>query len=152
MSLDRQSVADMLHSASIHLVRTVASVDTQMGLSPARASVMSVLVFGGPRTIGQLASTEGVRSPTMTALVNGLVDDGFARRRTSRDDGRSVIVEPTARGRQVLNRGRSRRVAKLEELLAELDDEELRCLQRTAELIERAIASTTSGRASLTTG
>ncbi|MFN8023713.1 MAG: MarR family transcriptional regulator [Acidimicrobiales bacterium] len=139
MTVDRQSVADRIHSASIHLVRTVAAVDGRMGLSPPRASAMSVLVFGGPRTIGQLAAAEGVRSPTMTALVNGLVADGLARRRVSTDDARSVIVEPTAKGRQILARGRARRVEALEELMAGFDDDELACLHRAAELMERAV-------------
>jgi len=141
MSLNRQSIADRLHSACIHLVRTVASVDRQMGLTAARASTMSILVFGGPRTIGQLATAEGVRSPTMTALINGLVDDGLARKRTSGHDARSVIVEPTAKGRKILTKGRSRRVAELEALMANFDDDELSCLQRAADLIERSLGT-----------
>ena len=141
----RQAVADRLHSAAIHLVRTVASVDGQMGLSPARASALSVLVFGGPRTVGGLAAAEGVRSPTMTALVNGLVADGLARKRVSNDDARSVIVEPTAKGRQVLTRGRARRVARLEELMVQFDDDELECLRRAADLMERAVAARDAG-------
>lgn len=141
---DRQLVADQLHSAAIHLVRAVASVDREMGLSASRASAMSILVFGDARTIGQLANAEGVRSPTMTALVNGLAEDGLVVKRVSPDDARSVIVTPTAKGRRVLVRGRERRVAKLEELMAGFDDDQLDCLRRAAELMERAVAAPTA--------
>src|ERR671910_670106 len=75
MSSDRQALADRLHSASLHLNRAVRRIDAEMGLTPARASALSVLVFGGRRTIGQLAADEGVRSPTMTALADLAGDD-----------------------------------------------------------------------------
>lgn len=139
MTTSRQLVADQLHSAAIRLVRSVATVDREMGLSSARASAMSVLVFGGSRTIGQLAAAEGVRSPTMTALVNGLVDDGLVRKHTSADDARSTIVEATAKGRGLLQQGRSRRIAKLGQIMGGLNEEEVECLRRAASLIERAL-------------
>lgn len=134
-----QSVADQLHSAAVHLVRFVASVDAQMGLTPARASAMSVLVFGGPRTVGQLAAVEGVRSPTMTSLVNGLISAGLARKRSSADDGRIVVVEATAKGRRLLEAGRLRRVAKLHQMMEQFTEEDLDCLERASLLIERAV-------------
>jgi DNA-binding MarR family transcriptional regulator len=141
MSLDRQEVANRLHSAALHLVRTVRTVDAEMGLTPARASVLSVLVFGGPRTVGGLARAEGVRSPTVSALVNGLVDDGFARRTTTPDDARSVLVEATPKARRLLQRGRERRVAMLDGLLATLSPRDLAVLERAAELIEAAVGA-----------
>lgn len=140
MNLDRQEVADRLHSAAIHLVRAVRAADIEMGLSLARASVLSVLVFGGPRSVGALARTEGIRSPTMSALVNGLVNDGFARRTPSPDDARSVLVEATPKARRVLRRGRNRRVAILDRLLDDLEPADIATLDRAAQLIEAAIA------------
>lgn len=141
MSVDRPEVSDRLHSAALHLVRTVKAVDTKMGLSPARASVLSVLVFGGPRTIGGLARAEGVRSPTISLLVNGLEEDGLARRAPNREDARRVMVEATPRGRRLLNEGRKRRVQVLEILLADLEDRDIEVLSRAAGLIEAAVAA-----------
>lgn len=141
MSLERQEVADRLHSAALHLVRTVSAEDAAMGLTPARASALSVLVFGGARTVGGLAAAEGVRSPTMTALVSGLERDGFVRRAPGATDGRQVLVEATAKGRRVLQQGRRRRVERLEALLADLHEEDLVVLDRAAALIEASVAS-----------
>lgn len=139
MSWDRQEVADRLHSAALHLVRTVRSTDSVMELSPARASALSVLVFGGPRTVGHLAEAEGVRSPTMTRLVSGLEADGLVRRRPSEEDGRFVVVEATPAARRILHEGRRRRVALLDELLGDLGDDDLETLARAAALVEAAV-------------
>src|SRR5688500_16348221 len=144
MSRRRQEVADRLHSAALHLVRAVRAEDIAMGLTPARASALSVLVFGGPRTVGGLAAAEGVRSPTMTALVSGLEADGYVRRSPSRDDARQVIVEATAKGRRVLMAGRRRRVERLERMLAEVSEDDLTLLARAASLMESAVAADAS--------
>src|SRR5690349_19085004 len=106
MTAGLQQTADALHSAALHLVRAVRLVDSTMGLTPARASAMSVLVFGGPATVGELARAEGVRSPTMTAIVNGLEADGFAKRVPGGSDARQVRVVATPAGRRLLQRGR----------------------------------------------
>jgi DNA-binding MarR family transcriptional regulator len=141
MSRSRQEVSDRLHSASLHLIRVVRAVDADMGLSPARASVMSILVFGGPRTVGGLAVAEGVRSPTMTSILNGLEADGLVRRARDRHDARQIVVHATPKGRRVLQQGRSRRVERLESLLGSLDRSDLALLDRAADLIELAMAS-----------
>lgn len=112
-----------------------------MGLTPARASALSVLVFGGPRTVGGLAEAEGVRSPTMTALVTGLEADGLVRRRPGRDDARQVIVEPTSKGRRILEQGRRRRVERLEHLLTGISQGDLALLDRAATLMQQAVAA-----------
>lgn len=140
MSQDRQEIADQLHSAALHLVRMVRTVDAEMGLSPARASALSVLVFGGPRTIGALAEAEGVRSPTMTRLVNGLEAVGLVRRSAADDDRRRVVVEATPAARRLLQDGRGRRVALLEDLLAGIDEDDLAALRRAALLMEEAVS------------
>jgi DNA-binding MarR family transcriptional regulator len=139
MSTDRQEIADQLHSAALHLVRMVRSVDAGMGISPARASALSVLVFGGPRTVGALAEAEGVRSPTMTRLVDGLEADGLVRRRPGDDDRRQVVVEATPAASSLLHDGRGRRVALLEELLADVEADDLDVLRRAAALMEHAV-------------
>lgn len=140
MPRSRQEVADRVHSAAVHLVRSVRVVDAGMGLSPARSSVLSILTFGGPRTVGALARAEGVRSPTMTSLVNGLEADGLVRRTAGHEDGRQVLVQATDRGRRMLEKGRRRRVERLRELLSHLDESDLLVLDTAASLIEASVA------------
>ncbi len=67
-----RAVADRLHSAAIHLLRRVRKQDVATGEGPARLSALSVLVFGGPKTLGELAAAEQVKPPTMSRIVAGL--------------------------------------------------------------------------------
>ena len=66
------AVADRLHSAAIHLLRRLRREDDASGQSAPRLSALSVLVFGGPQTIGALAAAEQVRVPTMSRVVAAL--------------------------------------------------------------------------------
>src|SRR6202041_2645959 len=52
--------ADALHSAAIRLLRYVRLEDAASGITSAQLSVLSVLVFGGPQTLGSLAAAEQV--------------------------------------------------------------------------------------------
>ncbi|MGA7856601.1 MAG: hypothetical protein WCA11_01650, partial [Terracidiphilus sp.] len=70
---EAQRIADQLHSAAIHLLRSVRTQDRSLGVGPAQLSALSVLVFGGPRSLTELAEAEQVRPPTMSRIVAGLV-------------------------------------------------------------------------------
>ena len=132
-------LAGRLHSVAIHLLRRVRRTDALMGLSPARASVLSVLVFGGERTIGELAVVEQVRAPTMTRLVTGLEGDGYVERMADPRDGRAVIVRATAKGRRVLERGRRLRVEQVEAMLSRLTGAERGKVAEAVILLEREL-------------
>jgi DNA-binding MarR family transcriptional regulator len=131
------AVADRLHSAAIHLLRRLRRVDDESGLSAARLSALSVLVFGGPRTIGALAEAEQVAPPTMTKLVQGMEKDGLVRRGRDAADRRSVMIRATVKGGRVLRAGRRRRVEYLAALLRSLDRANLGQLGQAAGLMEQ---------------
>ena len=131
-----RAVADRLHSAAIHLLRSLRREDQALGVGPARLSALSVLVFGGPRSIGALARVEQVRLPTMSRLVAGLERDGLAARTPDPADGRASRVHATARGRRVLHRGRARRVATLARRLEQLPEADRALLARAARMLE----------------
>lgn len=137
----RKAVADRLHSASIHLLRRLRASDKQSDISPARLSALSVLVFTGPRTLGELAAAEQVRPPTMSAIARALEDEGLAARQPSKDDARVVIVRATPKGKRVMDRARRRRLDLLGKLLADCTDREIRTLDRAAALVERAVGA-----------
>jgi DNA-binding MarR family transcriptional regulator len=136
-----EDVADRLHSAAIHLLRTVRAQDDATGLSPARLSVLSVLVFGGSRTLGQLAAAEHVTAPTMTRLVAALEAGGLLQRRDDARDRRVVWLRATRRGVKVLQEGRRRRVAALSRALAALSKREIACIGEAVALVNRVLSS-----------
>ena len=130
-------LADRLHSAAIHVLRRVAREDTTSGLGGPALSALSVIVFGGPITLGKLAEAERVRPPTMTRTVQGLELGGLVRREQDPGDRRIVNVYATRRGEQVLQAARARRVAALAASLESLADRDRRTLKRAADLLER---------------
>jgi DNA-binding MarR family transcriptional regulator len=138
-SVQQTEVADRLHSAAIYLLRRIRKVDEASGLSAARLSALSVLVFGGATTVGALARAEQVSAPTMSRLVSGLERDGFVVREAAEDDARSVRVRPTPKGRRVLAQGRERRVAELAALLDDISADELLTLGSAAEILEQVL-------------
>src|SRR5512132_4206945 len=74
---DAERTADLLHSAATHLLRRPRREDAATALSAPRFSALSVIVFGGPLTLGELAGAEQVRPPTMTRLVSALEEAGL---------------------------------------------------------------------------
>lgn len=131
--------ANRLHSAAIHLLRSVRVQDAESGIGPARLSALSVLVFGGPMTLGQLAHAEQVKPPTMTRIVDGLERSGLAERTSVPSDARQIQIRATAKGSRLLQAARERRVASLARLLVSLDHEALSLLQEAARIIEGAL-------------
>ncbi|MBW3537268.1 MAG: MarR family transcriptional regulator [Actinobacteria bacterium] len=70
-------LAQQLNSVAIHLVRRLRRADESLGITPARLSALSVLVFGGPCTLTELAAAEQVAGPTMSRIVAALEEAPF---------------------------------------------------------------------------
>ena len=136
-----QSLADQLHSSAIHLLRQLRKEDDVSGLSAPRLSALSVVVFGGPLTLGQLAKAEQVKPPTMTRIVTGLEKDGLVQRAGDAHDRRLTRIQATKKGRNILAAGRARRVEKLTAAVTTLSGSELAQLARGVQLLGGIIGS-----------
>jgi len=132
-------VGDLLHSAAIHLLRRVRAQDRGLGIGPAQLSALSVLVFGGPRSLRELAEAEQVRPPTMSRIVAGLVCAGLVRREATKDK-RRLRLEATAKGTKILWRGRQRRVELLAQSLQKLSQSELQQATSAAQFLQKLIS------------
>lgn len=133
------SVAERLHAASIRLLRLLRREDDDSGLTAPRLSALSVLVFGGPRSLSELAEAEQVRPPTMSRIVDALAAAALITRDPDPVDRRGVRISATGAGRDLLLAGRARRVAALEARLTPLTLEERQALQRGVEILERVL-------------
>jgi DNA-binding MarR family transcriptional regulator len=136
-------IADRLHSAAIHLLRFVRREDVASGLSAPRLSALSVIVFGGPIYVSDLAAAEGVQRPTMTRLVQALEAEGLVTRVEETSDRRKASLVATAKGERLLIAGRERRVAALTRRLAKLSSDDKATLARAAELLDGLARSST---------
>ncbi len=132
--------AGRLHSAAIHLLRRLRVRDRESGVGPAQLSALSVLVFGGPRSLGELADAEQVRPPTMSRIVAGLERAGLVNRRKT-EDGRRVRLDASAKGAKILQEGRKRRVESLAKAVYALSEKEQNLLGQLVELLQRVIRS-----------
>jgi DNA-binding MarR family transcriptional regulator len=132
-------MAGGLHSAAARLLRMARPDDRQSGISRPRLSALSVLAFGGAMSLAELAAAEEVRAPTMSRIVEGLVQDGLATREADPANRRKVRIAATEEGRRRLEGGRERRVRALRERLRRLADSEQRALARGVEVLERVL-------------
>jgi DNA-binding MarR family transcriptional regulator len=144
-SKGEREAARALNSGAIHLLRSMRRVDAEAGLTPARLSALSVLVFGGSMPLGRLARLEGVTSPTMTRLVDALEEAGLASREAHPDSDRMVLVSPTASGRALMLGAAERRADVIVEALRDLSADERRVLREAAPLLERLAAGVSAG-------
>jgi DNA-binding MarR family transcriptional regulator len=129
------AVADKLHSAAIHLLRKVRKQDIATGEGPARLSALSVLVFGGAKTLGELAAAEQVKPPTMSRMVSGLARNRLVEITADPEDARRMQIRATAKGVSLLQKGRQMRIAYLASHLDDLAPEELAKLGEAVDLL-----------------
>ena len=75
-------------------------------------------------SIADLGSALGLHTPVASRVVDRLVRAGLVQRRLDPNDRRTILVEPTRHGREVLARVRRVRFDELSAMLARLDDAE----------------------------
>lgn len=128
--------ANALHSAAIRLLRRTRHVDRETGLTPERLSLLSILVYGGVRTVGDLAEAEQVSNPAISRILSSLEGDGYVSRERSPEDRRVVLVSATMKARELMERARARRLESIARELSALDGESLDALYRAGRLVE----------------
>ncbi len=103
---DGQRAASAVHDLLASFIRL-----TPRDMSLTSVSTLSTLDRNGPRRITELAASEGVTQPSVTALVASLVRDGYVERQSDPGDKRVVMVAITKEGAAYL---RDRRAASTE--------------------------------------
>jgi DNA-binding MarR family transcriptional regulator len=73
---------------------------------PAGVRVLSVLDELGPLTVTELAAAYSCTQPTMSGLVNQLLEQGWASKQPHPSDTRAALVTPTTAGTAELARVR----------------------------------------------
>jgi DNA-binding MarR family transcriptional regulator len=136
---DDELLADRLHSVAIHLLRRVRRVDAATGIKPAELSALSVVVFGGPLTLGDLAAAEQVRPPSMTRVVKSLESEGLITRAADESDLRVAWLRATPKGEQLMRQGRSARVALLAQWLRPLAAKDRSTLSEAGRILEQVL-------------
>jgi len=132
-------LADRLHSASIHLLRRVRKDDVKTGEGPARLSALSVLVFGGPRTLGEVAAAEQVKPPTMSRIIAGLERAKLVQIQQDPTDARRKRIYPTAKGVHLMLEARQARVTSLVSKLKSCSSDEIAKLEEGVKILMKVL-------------
>lgn len=130
------AAADQLHSAAIHLLRWLRVSDREFGIGPAQLSALSVLVFGGPQSLAQLASAEQVKPPTMSRIVSGLLKAQLAATSTDERDRRAITIRATKKGVRLMQAARQRRIETLASAVRQLSSKQIAELIKAAGLVQ----------------
>ncbi|HZW95022.1 MAG TPA: MarR family transcriptional regulator [Candidatus Eremiobacteraceae bacterium] len=133
------AAADGLHSAAIHLLRRVRKQDHATGVGPAQLSALSVLVFAGPKTLGELAAAEQVKPPTMSRIVAGLERSLLIEITRDPEDARRMHIRSSSKGASLLQQARRRRIESLASHLSILAPVELATLNRAVDILKNVL-------------
>ncbi len=110
------------------VARLARSMETALGeadLSPSQYRVLSFLNEDGANAAATaLAGRMAVSKPSITALVDGLVQRGLVERRPNEHDRRRVQHVLTAAGQEALDRADAAVNARLEQLIGFLEPDE----------------------------
>ena len=133
---DGSRVADRAAAAVHDLLASFLRL-TPRDMSLTSLSVLSTLNRLGPRRITDLAASEGVAQPSVTALVGSLVQAGYVERRSDPADKRVVMVAITDAGAELVRARRAARVEVFADAVAKLTAEEAATLAAAVPVIER---------------
>ena len=116
-------------------------------LSLPQFRVLALVDEGGERAT-QLADRLAVAKPTITAVVDGLVDRGFLKRTADCDDRRATKITLTAAGKRALSDAEHAMHARLNDVLAHADDPAAieRALEDLGRAVDRARTERLAGR------
>jgi DNA-binding MarR family transcriptional regulator len=129
----------LLRLADVHTPEFV-----EIDLTMPRAKVLYLLRVTGELRMSELSTRLGVSLPTISGLVDRLVEGGLATRRDDPDDRRQVIVAITSAGIALLDRFRDLSARQMRRLLDVLDDPDLVHVETFLGVLERGVTRLTA--------
>ncbi len=100
------------------VARSLAGAGQDVTLPQYRALV--ILSTEGPQRIIDLATHLGVTASTASRMIDRLVRKRLVRRRQAKDDRRSLRIDLTAAGREVVDETSRRRRVEIERIMQEM--------------------------------
>ncbi len=138
-TLASASLAADLRVALMRAVRRIRAERSSDVITDGQYSVLARLDCDGVMTPRQLAEADHVQPPSMTRILNALVDAGLVERTGDPEDRRQVLVAISESGRAEVKETRRRRDAWLAQRLATLTPSERATLADAAEILRRVV-------------
>ena len=136
---------EQLEETAARLRRSVTRLNRRLrqnslaDVSPAQASMLATIEKLSKPTLGDLAKAEQIQPPSVTRLVQSLVDANLCTRTVDENDRRAQRVELTALGRKELQSIRRKKTVWLSSRLEELSASDQKKAAELATLLEKIL-------------
>lgn len=126
-----------------------AAVARRLGLNETQMRAVVCIAYDGELSAGRLRSRLGLTSAGVAGVLAALAQSGFVERRPDPRDKRRTMVRLTPEGRELAERGFARLAGGMDEVFAELPDDESRrivawYLERVVEVSDAAAVAAAS--------
>jgi DNA-binding MarR family transcriptional regulator len=98
------------------------------------------LLTAGDLHMSDLVARLGVTLPTVSGIVDRLVEHGLVARRAAESDRRRVFVGLTSAGSALIDRFRDLNARQIRDLLGVLDDEDLESMRGFLAVLDRGVS------------
>src|SRR5919201_5640173 len=134
--------AELAARLRLVIARTARRLRQEAGtdLSPSQSAALATIEAHGPLAPSELATLERIQRPTATRVLARLEEAGLVERAGDPTDRRGSLVSASRRGAALLRRMHGRKNAYLARRLRGLERDELRTLERAADILERLLA------------
>lgn len=136
-------LASELQRVVLRLSHALRQPGSALGLTPSRYAALTALDKHGPMRAGDFADALNVSRPTMSKLIEGLLEGRWVVREPDPTDRRAAVLTLTSHGSDVLARARAAAAEDLRTDLDGLDEEQAAALAAAmpvlAELTERQV-------------
>ncbi len=136
---------EQLEETAARLRRSVTRLNRRLrqnslaDVSPAQASMLATIEKLVKPTLGDLAKAEQIQPPSVTRLVQSLVDASLCTRTVDERDRRAQRVELTTQGRKELQSIRRKKTVWLSSRLEELSTADQKKAAELATLLEKIL-------------
>jgi DNA-binding MarR family transcriptional regulator len=140
----RKAISDFLGSSQIFITALSEAVDARLlreiagnGLTLSQLKLLRLISMAKDHSLGGLASFLGISAAAASKAVDRLAQRMYLRRAEGEPDRRFIHLSLTELGRRTLTAFDAARKQRVEEIFADLPDEEL---HRAAELLQQLSA------------
>lgn len=133
-----EHIASVLAMLAVQLPRVLRARDSNPQLTPAESSALSVLIYGGPMNLKELARHEQVTPASISRTARVLEGKGLISRQRDEVDARGSIVQPTRKGEHIFHKGHARKLAPIVQWVDQLPSSGRRRLASVIDILEAA--------------
>ena len=133
---DTDALVGSLRLGVMRLARRLRRERGEENLTLTQLSLLGTLELNGSCTLGELAAEEKISAPSVTRIVNALVESGLVDRNAHETDGRQIVATLTPAAVTLLERNRLQRNRWLANQLRGLTDEQRSTLARAAIILD----------------